>query len=358
MILKIYKDAGELLFKYKRVILSIVSLFFVSLVVGFFLPAGMKKTLLASMLETLAAAPIEDGAWSMFRFYFFNNFLAAATLALLGFTIVLPVLIVAMNGFFVGVILDIIVRSIGVETGVVWSTVIGLVPHGIFEIPAIVFAATGGVMFGLKVFFTKKFFTDQTRFHVFKRVVVMFLSVVVPLLLVAAIVESTLTPWLIDKSLQPMVLAQENNPDLAPLVLTEDDLHSAGIDMVRISLVDVQDRVAGEDQVAVLGNLSILFDEGIYGKYKTIRTRPQMRRVFEGEEVSLSIDIISFETEDEAEQSLVFYRDVFLPEITMDAEGIAVEREGSYMYVAQVSGGDEDLLTTVMQIQGEKVRQE
>jgi len=351
MIRRIYKDAGELLFKYKWVILGIAVLFFVSLFVGFFLPAEMKKTLLASMLETLAEAPIEGEAGSMFRFIFFNNLLVAAMLLLFGVTIVLPVMIVATNGFFVGVILDIIVRSIGVETGIVRSTVIGLVPHGIFEIPAIIFAATGGMIFGLKMFFAKRFFKDQARFHVFKRVIMMFLSVVVPLLFVAAVVESTVTPWLIDKSLRPIVEAQESHPELAPLLLTEDDVRRLGVDAEYISLLDAQEQVTGDDQAAALGNLSILFDEEVYVGYKTIRTRPQVRRLFDGEEASLSIDIFRFDSALEAETSVIFYRDIFYPAINGDTEGVAIEQEGEYFFLLQLSGGDDEMLTAVVAAQ-------
>jgi len=107
---------------------------------------------------------------------------------LYGFALgIFPVLSIFANGYVVGYVVSSSVSSSGV------LSLLDLLPHGIFELPAIFISFGMGIKFGSFLFYKEKakkfveFFVNSIR---------VFIFVVLPLLIIAAIIEGSFISFL------------------------------------------------------------------------------------------------------------------------------------------------------------------
>ena len=123
-------------------------------------------------------------------FIFFKNVLSVALcFALSPFFLLVPFLTLSFNGWLVG-----LVGSIVIGEHSVGFVLAGLLPHGIVEVPALLIGSATAFYFGAMVWgaiFSEK--RRQTFAGDFRRCL-KWLAVAVALLLVAAVVETYVTP--------------------------------------------------------------------------------------------------------------------------------------------------------------------
>lgn len=155
-------------------------------VLGNTIPASTMNDILGSFPDTSKMSLPE-----LFTFIAVNN-ISKSLLFMLGGIIggVLPLFFVIFNGFFIGYI----VYSFGSIYGIEFI-VAGLTPHGIFEIPAIVFAMAIGMSLGyaaINALRRKGSIRKEARLALG-----LFLTRITPILLIAAVIEVTLTPLLL-----------------------------------------------------------------------------------------------------------------------------------------------------------------
>jgi len=129
----------------------------------------------------------------IFLFILLNNTLKAFIIMLLGVLWgVIPVLFILFNGYAIGIVTAVV----GVNTGFM-SILLGTIPHGIFEIYAILLAASYGVWLGEK--FVKKLKNKSIPLVSYIKISVSkFFKIVFPLLILAALIETFTTRWLLD----------------------------------------------------------------------------------------------------------------------------------------------------------------
>lgn len=130
--------------------------------------------------------------WVIFK----NNLFAAIVMIVSGIAFgVFTVLALLINGMIIGVVFGVIGGHAGVSY---WETiVVGLLPHGIFELTAIFIAAAFGLKLGRVLIVPLK---DKTRAQSFGQVwreIARVAIVIALLLVVAAGVEGTITPLLL-----------------------------------------------------------------------------------------------------------------------------------------------------------------
>lgn len=138
-----------------------------------------------------------------FIFIFFNNALKSILIIYLGIFIgIVPVIFLVMNGMIIGFLL----RSYDMQGMDVGTLIIkGLLPHGIFEIPAILIAAAYGLKLGKLVLDSLTTWNPAGRYQLkvawrqFMRSTITASFWIVIILFVAAIIESTVTFWLMQK---------------------------------------------------------------------------------------------------------------------------------------------------------------
>jgi stage II sporulation protein M len=123
---------------------------------------------------------------------FVNNSVKSFLSILLGVLFgIAPVIFVAGNGLILGIF----VYEVQQESGLAY-TAAGLLPHGIIEVPTVLVSAAVGLRMGYELVRYV-----QGRGHIdteFKRGAKFFLRYLLPLLLVAALVEAFLTPVIVD----------------------------------------------------------------------------------------------------------------------------------------------------------------
>ncbi|MBW7477519.1 stage II sporulation protein M [Paenibacillus oenotherae] len=152
---------------------------------------------LRDVAETLESKD-NSAVWFMV-FIFFNNAIKSILVMYIGSLFgIVPIIFLAVNGMVIGYIIN-----IAAEEGQLFTLIVkGLLPHGILEIPAILIACAYGIRFG-KMMFTglgamvtrRKGWGQELESFVARTLPAMVLIVV--MLLIASIIESTVTVWLL-----------------------------------------------------------------------------------------------------------------------------------------------------------------
>jgi len=117
-------------------------------------------------------------------FIFFNNLQSSFLGMIFGFFLgIFSVITIVVNGYLLGFVSARVVQEGGVF--VLWR----LLPHGVFELPALFISMGLGLKLGMFVFYKKRFKTLKTFFWNSLRV---FVFVIIPLLVIAAVIEGSL----------------------------------------------------------------------------------------------------------------------------------------------------------------------
>jgi stage II sporulation protein M len=136
-----------------------------------------------------------NAMYTSFRI-FVNNFeVGVIYTPLLGILFGLfPMFMITTNGLIIGYIL--IGLSINKHLSMLKVLLIGILPHGILEIPALVFSAAMAVKLGLKVIRPIEGYSRGQSIGIVAKEYVPVLGLVVIMLAVAALIEGNITPVL------------------------------------------------------------------------------------------------------------------------------------------------------------------
>jgi len=179
---KLYADIRDK----KYFLLFSVSLFLLSAASTVIAPSPEVQQLTASMLEGLRG--MAQGFQTsllpdvIIRLFIHNALATLFAVTSGAFFAILPVLSIIVNGYIAGVVLIPNLESAGL-----------ILPHGIFELPAYFLATSYGIWLGLWPFGKNRL--ERIRLRIMHCIRLYFL-VLLPLLFVAAIIESTLIKYL------------------------------------------------------------------------------------------------------------------------------------------------------------------
>lgn len=163
-------------------------IFFVS--VGFYVSPITGADTVNAMRQWVEPV-VEMGPWSILTFVIVNNVVKALVITVSGLMLGLPsLLFIAINGVTVGSLAG----AVGAKAGYV-IVAAGLLPHGIIELPALVLATALGFSLGKEAVFWMLRRESHLKAQ-FRNSLSIYLKVVLPLLVIAAIIEVTITPWL------------------------------------------------------------------------------------------------------------------------------------------------------------------
>ena len=163
----------------------IILIFITALAVGlFFNPPSSMAEFLRELMKSLVDKTSGLNTGQLIIYIFWNNSLASFFGIIFGVIFgIFPLIATLFNGYLVGYVSKIAISNLGVSS--LWR----LVPHGIFELPALIISFAMGLKIGMTLFkknSTKEFFR---RFILSLKV---FFFVVLPLLIIAAIIEGIL----------------------------------------------------------------------------------------------------------------------------------------------------------------------
>ncbi|RQD69099.1 MAG: stage II sporulation protein M [Tindallia sp. MSAO_Bac2] len=146
-------------------------------------------------LEELASEVFSGSSmWRGVRILFFNNLRASLMMLLGGIILILPLFGLIVNGGLVGAVSALILNEGTI--GLFGFYVVGILPHGIFEIPALILSGAIGLKVSKEILLPPQ---NQTRKHRLKKnyqAALWSLPAIILLLAIAAIVEVFVTPWL------------------------------------------------------------------------------------------------------------------------------------------------------------------
>ena len=180
-----YKKSWKYIKATRNFIYTVIGIFFLFALFGFFIPAPeFLAQQILELIEDLLEKTVGMSATELIGFIFFNNLKSSFFGMIFGVLIgIFPIISVVANGYLLG-----FVGALSVEIGGS-SVLLRLLPHGIFELSAVFISLGMGIKLGTIIFQKnhRKSFRDY-----FLNSLRVFLLVVVPLLVIAAIIEGIL----------------------------------------------------------------------------------------------------------------------------------------------------------------------
>ena len=180
-----YIKSWEYIKESQKFIWLVAIFFFFTALIGFIIEPPENLSLkIFELISDLLEKTENLSHTGLINFIFLNNIQSSFTGMILGFFFgIFPLLSTIANGYLVGFVSKFAVEAQG------FSALWRLVPHGIFELPAIFISLGLGLKFGTFMFHKnisetfRKFFWNSLR---------VFITIILPLLIIAAIIEGTL----------------------------------------------------------------------------------------------------------------------------------------------------------------------
>lgn len=175
----------------------ILGIIFIVVTMGSFTFYGENKVIATKILESFVEATkdmmeLQNGDLSIA--IMFNNIRACLITIVLGIVpfLFLTIFVMLLNAGVIGAVLSVNTSLASIP---VWKVILfGLLPHGIFELPALFISMAISVF--ICIFLTKKLLGKEKRKFgkTFLNLLLNVVLIVIPLLIVAGIVEGIVTP--------------------------------------------------------------------------------------------------------------------------------------------------------------------
>lgn len=208
----------------------VLALFIAGLLIGFIIPEAAKLWLLDIVFSKFADILQDADAVSTLGLrIFINNLIVTALLFISAVFIFPPVLILIFNGMIIGMFMDLSYQLDALNPGTLITTLLSMIPHGIFEIPAFILSAVFGVNLVIKLFFGSKALSKQKRKPAFIYYVRNYILIIIPLLLFAGLFEVTVSESVVkalDKHYQNKYIDKTLAVDLSKDFLIDYDCHT------------------------------------------------------------------------------------------------------------------------------------
>ncbi len=179
------------MFGYRGWLLLATAILLISTIVGLFIPINLERLI---PFDQVVGSLGELHPAVLFIIILLNNLRSLVLSFFLSPLLLLgPLLTLGLNGLIIGNI-----SSLVVEQQSLGFLVIGLLPHGIFEIPSLIIAEAAALSFGFVVI--RSIFNRDLRPQVFPSFIanLKYLAIALALLVPAALIETFVTPVLLD----------------------------------------------------------------------------------------------------------------------------------------------------------------
>lgn len=186
-----FKEFNRVILKY--FVISLILFFGSILTIKFIL--GMNPENVIKTLDNYAPKrALTHEGYKDFLAIFFHNMIACLSAILFGFVpfIFWPIISCVKNAYFVALLL----AGFEIEKfNVLVISLVSLIPHGIFEIPAVLYSFSIGIYLCTTITLSIVRGTSSKKYIC--EIKKAFIYIVIPLLLVAALIESFVVPYLI-----------------------------------------------------------------------------------------------------------------------------------------------------------------
>ncbi len=185
VLLRWYKESWKYIKDSRKFIYFIVAIFFLFFLFGFFIPAPeFIYNQIRDFIRELLMKTQDMSQIDMIGFIILNNVQSTFMAIVFGMAFgIFPLVSAVANGYMLGFVSSISVANSGL------LSLLKIFPHGIFELPAVFVSLGLGLRTGLFIF-------QKNKGKAFKNYAInslkVFLLIVVPLLIIAGIIEGTL----------------------------------------------------------------------------------------------------------------------------------------------------------------------
>lgn len=180
-----YQKSWNYIRESKKFILIVLGIFLISALIGFFAPTPefISKQITEFIKEILLKTEGMSQS-QLISFIFLNNIQSSFFGMVFGiFLGIFPAISAIANGYLLGFVANFAIQEDGIFS--LWR----IFPHGIFELPAIFISFALGLRLGASIFSRKKFRKFNENFISSLKT---FILIIIPLLIIAAIIEGTL----------------------------------------------------------------------------------------------------------------------------------------------------------------------
>ena len=160
--------------------LIIAILFVLAGIFSFIYPVFFKQYIF-NLIQELGNKTSGMNFFELFIFIFKNNLLTSFMGVILGIFTIFPLIIALFNGYVLGFVSSFAVKSSG---GLI---LLKLLPHGIFELPALILSLGLGLRLGMFILAKNK---KKDLLYNLKNSFWIFVYFIIPLLIIAALIES------------------------------------------------------------------------------------------------------------------------------------------------------------------------
>lgn len=180
-----FKEAWSYVKESKHFIFISILLLIFGAIIGFLFKDALSQAI-TPILQELLDKTAGLNTFEMIFFILQNNLQSALLSMLAGiFLGIFPVISDILNGVVLGYVLAKASEVAGITS---WWRIL---PHGIFELPAIFISFGLGIKLGFSLFMNKKYRAKEFRRRFYNSINVFFM-IVIPLLILAAIIEGIL----------------------------------------------------------------------------------------------------------------------------------------------------------------------
>lgn len=364
----------ELILRYHWVFFLTVIVFITGFLTPFFESNQPKIQLLNYALSRLQTTHDSN----IFIFIFKNNLLVMFLILLSSITVIIPLLVLFTNGSILNLVSVALVKLLNIPfySASFFSIPLllaSLLPHGIIEIPTLVFEVFFALLLGLKLYFPKKIMPDLSRKKFFLRIISVYLTVFIPLILVAALIESSITAYLVKASVNLTITKISSATYLQDKVVQLTDLLNLGYQFNESNSPD--NLLVQQTVNKYIG--TIVFDDQVYQFLQ--QTKPMVSYIHKSYVVNgklyLYVYLWSYESDEDAQfmvdfgqHQLELYKEKNLIssitkigsnlwQVRIDSSESIIEtqRVGSYVYSVTFNGNDSNLVNQIANIQMKKL---
>lgn len=291
------------LLKRHKIASALVALsFFGGIFLGFMLPSELKLAIFKLLFAKINDLITKDKSLNFIQI-FVNNAFVGLLLIILGFTILLPILIILLNGIAIGVVTDLFFRLLELKLSTMAILIGSILPHGIIEILALLMSSIFGVLLGLKLFFKKKIEKRHKLKDLFVKILKIYIIVLIPMFFAAALIESFVTPFIGGGLTESLLAGRSSSEKLEPVILNLDNFSNLGLSFKEITLNEYLSRFPEIRKFDYLSTIiSLFYDDEMHKEIARFANNPGITKIYLNEKnnSTLLIEIAELPSNDDA----------------------------------------------------------
>ncbi|MBT7903223.1 stage II sporulation protein M [Candidatus Woesearchaeota archaeon] len=297
----------SIFYSHRYLLYVVISFFMLGFIAAFFMPNNFKLQLFDSLALLVESVHTSNSALLTFNI-FFNNLYVAVLMSLSGLLLLPPFLLLLSNGLVIGLMFDLGFKLAHLNGFIPIQMVLGIIPHGIFELPALFLSSTLGVAVLLKLIFRKKLFIQFSFWKFARNNLKAFIEIVILLLLIAAIVEVYVTGAFISESLSDSIRIR--NESLSAVILDGSNLNELD-NVVKINEIDStkfkkqSDHLLNNARINFMSTIHLVYNPELFAFFSSFVDVQYTTKIHTINENSiLSQSVFSFDSKQDASDYL------------------------------------------------------